>query len=69
LPRDLPSSGDSWIFREAYTDFKTKIAVQSTDSLPFSSVGNNMGICFIYDNFNENWSIELRNPNLFVENS
>ncbi len=50
-------------------DFKTKIAVESTDSLPFNSVGNNMGVCFMYDNFNENWSMELRNPNLIEENS
>ena len=45
-------------------DFKTKIAVRSTDSLPFSSVGNNIGVCFMYDDFNESWSMELRNPNL-----
>ena len=50
-------------------DFKTKIAVNSTDSLPFSSIGNNMGVCFMYDDFNENWSMELRNPNLIEENS
>jgi hypothetical protein len=50
-------------------DFKTKIAVQSTDSLPFSSVGNNMGVYFMYDDFNENWFMELRNPNLIEENS
>lgn len=50
-------------------DFKTKIAVLSTDSLPFSNVGNNMGVYFIYDNFNKNWSMKLRNPNLIEENS
>lgn len=50
-------------------DFKTKIAVLSTDSLPFSSVGNNMGVCFMYDDFNENWFMKLRNPNLIVENN
>lgn len=43
-------------------DFKTKIAVKSTDSLPFSSVGNNMGVCFIYNDLNKNWSMKLRNP-------
>lgn len=50
-------------------DFKTKIAVKSTESLPFSSVGNNMGVCFTYDGLYENWSMELRNPNLIEENS
>jgi len=50
-------------------DFKTKIAVKSTDSLPFSSIGNNMGVYFMYDDFNKNWSMELRNPNLIEENS
>ncbi|MDN5069476.1 DEAD/DEAH box helicase [Aliarcobacter butzleri] len=43
-------------------DFKTKIPVQSTDSLPFGSLGNNMGVCFMYDDFNENWFMKLRNP-------
>ncbi|WP_066402695.1 DEAD/DEAH box helicase [Aliarcobacter cryaerophilus] len=50
-------------------DFKTKIAVLSTNSLPFSNVGNNMGVYFIYDDFNKNWSMKLRNPNLIEENS
>lgn len=45
-------------------DFKTKIAVDSTDSLPFSSIGNNMGVCFIYENSTESWTMKLRNPNL-----
>ncbi|MDN5049656.1 DEAD/DEAH box helicase [Aliarcobacter butzleri] len=50
-------------------DFKTKIAVLSTDSLPFSNVGNNMGVCFMYDDFNKNWFMKVRNPNLIIENS
>lgn len=45
-------------------DFKTKIAVQSTDSLPFSSIENNMGVCFVYENSTESWTMKLRNPNL-----
>lgn len=45
-------------------DFKTRIAVKSTESLPFTNVGNNMGIYFKYDDLNENWSMELRNPML-----
>ncbi len=50
-------------------DFKTKIAVESTDSLPFGSLGNNMGVCFIYNDLNKNWSMKLRNPNFIEENS
>jgi hypothetical protein len=50
-------------------DFKTKIAVESTDSLLFGSLGNNMGVCFIYNDLNKNWSMKLRNPNLIKENS
>ncbi len=50
-------------------DFKTKIAVESTNSLPFGSLGNNMGVCFIYNDLNKNWSMKLRNPNLIEENS
>ncbi len=50
-------------------DFKTKIAVELTDSLPFNSVGNNMGVCFMYDDFNKNWFMKVRNPNLIIENS
>ena len=34
-------------------DFKTKIAVESTNSLPFGSLGNNMGVCFIYNDLNK----------------
>lgn len=45
-------------------DFKTRIAVKSTEFLPFTNVGNNMGIYFKYDDLNENWSMELRNPML-----
>lgn len=50
-------------------DFKTKIAVESTNFLPFDSLGNNMGVCFIYNDLNKNWSMKLRNPNLIEENS
>ena len=50
-------------------DFKTKINVSSTDSLPFSNVGNNMGVYFMYDDFNKNWFMKVRNPNLIIENS
>lgn len=45
-------------------DFKTKITVKSTESLPFGSLCNNMGVCFMYDDLNENWTMKLRNPNL-----
>lgn len=41
----------------------------STDSLPFSNVGNNMGVYFMYDDFNKNWFMKVRNPNLIIENS
>lgn len=50
-------------------DFKTKIAVQSTNSLPFGSIGNNMGVCLMYDDFKKSWYMKLRNPNLIKENS
>lgn len=50
-------------------DFKTKIAVGSTDSLPFSSVGNNMGVYLMYNDLRKNWSMEVRNPNLIEKNS
>ncbi|WP_044418583.1 DEAD/DEAH box helicase [Halarcobacter anaerophilus] len=49
-------------------DFKTKIPVDSTDSLPFCSIGNNMGVYFTYNNLNGNWSMKIRNPDLIEIN-
>jgi len=45
-------------------DFKTKIAIKSTNSLPFANIGNNLGVYFEYNNDSENWIMRLRNPSL-----
>jgi len=50
-------------------DFKTKIAVQSTNSLPFSNIGNNLGVYFEYNYNSDNWIMRVRNPNLIEQNS
>jgi len=49
-------------------DFKTRIAIKSTQKLPFSNIGNNLGVYFEYNDDGENWIMKLRNPNL-IKNS
>jgi len=45
-------------------DFKIKIPIKSTKFLPFSNIGNNLGIYFEYNTDSKNWIMKLRNPNL-----
>ncbi len=45
-------------------DLKTKIAIKSTQTLPFANIGNNLGIYFEYNDDSKNWVMRLRNPNL-----
>ena len=50
-------------------DLKTKIAIKSTQSLPFEKIGNNLGIFFQYNQENKSWIMKLRNPNLNMQNN
>lgn len=45
-------------------DYSEKIKVNSTTKLPFATVANNLGISFSYSLSEDNWQMNIRNPNL-----